>query len=206
MHAVIQYLQQFKTYYVSSILSPILSMLSTSLQTPKRERPFPTPRIHQPTHGSSQDDVPLNIPFCYYPKDYQGYHFTNLTASDLGYEGYMSRNISSGYPGDVDELHFEVRMETDSRIRIKVCCVLCWNRGYSCRSMLELKKDKIEAVISLSHNINIKIIPLNKSAELWMMNIDKVPHPAKKKKHTFLLQVVESIDNSNFRTIVIKVN
>lgn len=90
------------------------------LETPKRERPFPTPRIHQPTHGSSQDDVPLNIPFCYYPKDYQGYHFTNLTASDLGYEGYMSRNISSGYPGDVDELHFEVRMETDSRIRIKI--------------------------------------------------------------------------------------
>lgn len=89
------------------------------LEVPKREKPFPAPRIHQPTHGFSQD-VPLNIPFCYYPKDYHGYHFTNLTPSDLGYQGYMSRNSPSGYSGDVDTLYFEVRMETDSRIRIKI--------------------------------------------------------------------------------------
>lgn len=136
-------MDKFKTPFFLSLLSPLLSPLSPPLQAPKRERPFPAPRIHQPTHGSSQEDVPLNIPFCYYPKDYHGYHFTNLTPSDMGYEGFMSRNVSSGYPGDVDQLRFEVRMETDSRIRIKVCCVcvdvdvVFWNRSYRCRSMLE---------------------------------------------------------------------
>lgn len=39
----------------------------------------------------------------------------------MGYDGYMSQRLPSGYPGDVDLLHFEVKMETDTRIRIKVC-------------------------------------------------------------------------------------
>ncbi|KAG0722981.1 Lysosomal alpha-glucosidase [Chionoecetes opilio] len=91
------------------------------VEPPKRDKPFPAPRIHPPTHGSYQDDdIPLNIPFCYYPKDYPGYHFTNLTPSDTGHEGYLSRGVKSGYPGDVDTLRFEVWMETDTRIRIKI--------------------------------------------------------------------------------------
>lgn len=42
----------------------------------------------------------------------------------MGYDGYMSQRLPSGYPGDVNLLHFEVKMETETRIRIKVCSAL----------------------------------------------------------------------------------
>lgn len=90
------------------------------LETPKRDRPFPAPRLHKPSHGDPQGDLPLNVPFCYYPRDYRSYHFSNLTPSDTGYDGYMSQRTPSGYPGEVNLLHFEVKMETNTRIRIKI--------------------------------------------------------------------------------------
>ncbi|XP_045600359.2 lysosomal alpha-glucosidase [Procambarus clarkii] len=87
---------------------------------PKRKRPFPSLRLHQPAHGPSLDDLPLNVPFCYYPRDYKGYSFINFTSEIYGFNGYLKRETASGYPGDIDTLKMDVYFETETRLRIKI--------------------------------------------------------------------------------------
>lgn len=90
-------------------------------QIPKRQYPFPAPRVHQPTHSSALEELPLNIPFCFYPRDYKGYTFLNFTSENHGYTGFLKLETPSGYPGDVSILKMDVYFETKTRLRVKVC-------------------------------------------------------------------------------------
>ncbi|XP_042231432.1 lysosomal alpha-glucosidase-like [Homarus americanus] len=90
------------------------------VEIPERQHPFPAPRLHRPTHGPALEDLPLNVPFCYYPRDYQGYSFVNYTSEDHGYTGYLKRDTASGFFGDINVLKMDVFFETETRLRIKI--------------------------------------------------------------------------------------
>lgn len=90
-------------------------------KTLERKQPYSSPRLHQPTHGSSHEGgLPLNVPYCFYPRDYVGYSFVNYTNEIHGYTGYLKREITSGFPGDVPILKMDVYFETETRLRIKL--------------------------------------------------------------------------------------
>lgn len=89
-------------------------------EVPKRPKPFPSPRLHRPTRGPALDDLPISVPFCYYPRDYRSYSFVNATPTDHGYTAFLKLHTASGYPGDVALLRMDVLYETDTRIRVKI--------------------------------------------------------------------------------------
>ncbi|XP_068204436.1 lysosomal alpha-glucosidase-like [Palaemon carinicauda] len=84
------------------------------------QKPFPSPRLHRPTHGTPLEDLPLNVPYCFYPRDYDGYRFVNFSSESYGNSGYLKRETSSGYPHDIPLLKMEVIYETETRIRVKI--------------------------------------------------------------------------------------
>ncbi|XP_071528131.1 lysosomal alpha-glucosidase-like [Panulirus ornatus] len=89
-------------------------------EIPKRQNAFPAPRLHQPTHGPALEEVPLNVPFCFYPRDYKSYSFLNFTAEDYGYTGFLNMETPSGFPGDVPVLKMDVYFESKTRLRVKI--------------------------------------------------------------------------------------
>ena len=60
------------------------------------------------------------MPPCYYPELY-GYRFGDLTDTDVGYNGTLQL-VSLGGPfgGDVKTLALEIKMETETRLHVKV--------------------------------------------------------------------------------------
>lgn len=68
--------------------------------------------------------VPLEVPFCFYPKGYGGYRYVNVTAAPWGLTAYMQRMFYSPYPDDIPLLRMDIKMETKQRLHIKVQCVL----------------------------------------------------------------------------------
>lgn len=79
----------------------------------------------QPRHESHRSShfnfPPLDVPWCYYPKNYGGYEYINLTRTEQGDLAFMNRTFSSPYPNDVKNLRIDVEYQTDNRLRIKVC-------------------------------------------------------------------------------------
>lgn len=63
---------------------------------------------------------PLNVPWCYYPKDYLGYKTNKVYNTDIGFNADLSRTTQSHYPETIMDLTMEVRYETQTRLRIKV--------------------------------------------------------------------------------------
>ncbi|KAK3891879.1 hypothetical protein Pcinc_004239 [Petrolisthes cinctipes] len=90
------------------------------VQVPPRTKPYPAPRLHHPTHGPALEDLPLNVPYCFYPRDYRSYTFINATPEAHGYTAFLQLHTSSGYPGDVGLLRLDAFFETNTRIRIKI--------------------------------------------------------------------------------------
>lgn len=89
-------------------------------EVPERKKPFPSPHLHHPSHGKPLEDIPLNIPYCFYPRDYEGYRFVNFSSDTYGNIGYLKRDTSSGYPHDIPLLKMEVFYETPTRIRVRI--------------------------------------------------------------------------------------
>ncbi|CAL4155464.1 unnamed protein product, partial [Meganyctiphanes norvegica] len=90
----------------------------TLKEVPPRERPYPGRQVHPKPVDSG---APLNVPYCYYPHNYQGYFFTNFTETDYGLVGYMQRNKpASPYHQDVLILRMDVYFETETRIRVRI--------------------------------------------------------------------------------------
>ena len=63
---------------------------------------------------------PLNVPWCYYPKDYLGFKTNKVYNTDIGFNADLSRTTQSHYPETIMNLTMEVRYETQTRLRIKV--------------------------------------------------------------------------------------
>ena len=70
--------------------------------------------------NTTLDSPPIDVPFCYFPTDYEGYVVVSKTVTDNGLTAVLKRQTQSGWPGDIMELVFDVYMETNERIHFKV--------------------------------------------------------------------------------------
>lgn len=64
---------------------------------------------------------PLNVPWCYYPNNYGGYKYVNITASNNGVVAYLKCTFPSHYPNDISLLRMNVEFVTDYQLHVKVC-------------------------------------------------------------------------------------
>ena len=70
------------------------------------------------------DGGPDGAPFCFFPDSY-GYTVDTVQNTSVGVTVEMSKNESNlPYPKEVMKLKLEAYYETDSRLRVKVQCVL----------------------------------------------------------------------------------
>lgn len=61
----------------------------------------------------------MNVPFCFYPNNFETYRYVNVTETAFGLEAFLKRNYASPYPGDVETIQMIVKFETTTRLRIK---------------------------------------------------------------------------------------
>ncbi|GFQ91347.1 lysosomal alpha-glucosidase [Trichonephila clavata] len=64
--------------------------------------------------------VPLNVPYCYYPSNYNGYSIGNIVQDGRQITADLKRSTSSGFPNDVLSLHLIITFIDDSILRIKI--------------------------------------------------------------------------------------
>lgn len=62
----------------------------------------------------------INVPHCYFPKDYPSYSMSSPKSTATGYTATLTRSGKSPYPNDVMVLTFDVHFETSSRLHFKV--------------------------------------------------------------------------------------
>ncbi|KAJ8319311.1 hypothetical protein KUTeg_004402 [Tegillarca granosa] len=76
----------------------------------------------KPLKSTNLNDTqaPLDVPYCYYPKDFPGYKVDSIKNTRLGFTASLSRNTKVYYPNDIMNLMMDVRYETKSRLRIKI--------------------------------------------------------------------------------------
>lgn len=70
--------------------------------------------------NENEGNVPLNVPYCFYPPNYESYTYLNITETAYGLNAYLRRKYRSPYPNDVEIIKMDVRFETSTRLHIKV--------------------------------------------------------------------------------------
>ena len=66
------------------------------------------------------DEVPLDIPYCFYPSDY-GYQLVNKEKTQTGYLLSLTKKGHAGpYGNDIENLAVDVRFEAQDRLHFKV--------------------------------------------------------------------------------------
>lgn len=69
-----------------------------------------------------KDYPPLNVPYCYYPSNYEGYSVEQSVRLDgRQITAKLKRNAPSGYPKDIQNLDLVITFIDDQTIRVKVC-------------------------------------------------------------------------------------
>ncbi|GFY49527.1 lysosomal alpha-glucosidase [Trichonephila inaurata madagascariensis] len=63
---------------------------------------------------------PLNIPYCYYPSNYNGYVIGNISQDGRHIRADLKRSSPSGFPKDVVSLHLVISFIDDYTLRIKI--------------------------------------------------------------------------------------
>ncbi|KAF5269885.1 hypothetical protein FQR65_LT05683 [Abscondita terminalis] len=63
--------------------------------------------------------VPLDVPYCFYPPNYESYKYINITETAYGLTAYLRRNYRSAYPEDVEVIKMIVKYESENRLHIK---------------------------------------------------------------------------------------
>lgn len=61
-----------------------------------------------------------NIPWCYYPRRRGGYVSDPPVKTKTGFKMTMHRKIQSPYDNDIETIQMDVRMETPTRLRVRV--------------------------------------------------------------------------------------
>ena len=62
----------------------------------------------------------INVPFCFFPSDYDGYFITKTVNTATGFSSTLRRTSASGWPRDVKELRLDVIYEEQTRLHFKV--------------------------------------------------------------------------------------
>ncbi|GIY52234.1 hypothetical protein CDAR_606791 [Caerostris darwini] len=63
---------------------------------------------------------PLNVPYCFYPSNYNGYSVRNVTQDGRHISASLIRTSSSGFPNDVLNLTLVITFIDDNALRIKI--------------------------------------------------------------------------------------
>lgn len=66
------------------------------------------------------DGTPLDVPYCFYPNNFQSYKYVNMTDTPYGVVAYLKRSFRSPYPNDLETIKMTVRYETETRLHVKV--------------------------------------------------------------------------------------
>lgn len=64
--------------------------------------------------------VKLDVPYCFYPPNYDSYTYVNVTATAYGLTAFLRRKFQSPYPKNVETIKMDVRFETSTRLHVKV--------------------------------------------------------------------------------------
>lgn len=80
-----------------------------------------------PSENIGGEKENINVPYCFYPRNYSSYSYINVTATAYGLVGFLKRKFQSTYPGDVEIVKMTVKFETDQRLHVKVGVCLCKN-------------------------------------------------------------------------------
>ena len=81
----------------------------------------------KPLHTGKRDDpqAPVDVPYCYYPKNFPGYTVTSQAMTKMGFKTTLQRNSSSYYPRDIKTLVMDVLYETEFSLHVKVVVLQC---------------------------------------------------------------------------------
>ena len=80
---------------------------------------MPKPGV-QRSSSRSGVNVPLDVPYCFYPLNYSTYTYLNVTETAFGLVAFMKRNYRSPYSDDVETIRMTVKFETEHRLHVKV--------------------------------------------------------------------------------------
>lgn len=96
------------------------------------------------------------VPTCYYPRNYGGYEWINITEVDNGIVAYLQRTFQSAYPRDVQTLRLDVEYQTNDRVRVKISDAVNkrWESIYPknpSRYMKAADNPNYEVVVDIQH-------------------------------------------------------
>ncbi|XP_055950266.1 lysosomal alpha-glucosidase-like [Argiope bruennichi] len=63
---------------------------------------------------------PLNVPYCFYPPNYDGYKLQNIKKDSRHITAELKRSSSSGFPNDILSLYLVITFIDDNVLRIKI--------------------------------------------------------------------------------------
>lgn len=66
------------------------------------------------------NDIPLNIPYCYYPKNWQIYQYENVTKENNDVSAYLQSTSSSFYKKDIEVIKMEAVSIDSGTMRVKI--------------------------------------------------------------------------------------
>jgi hypothetical protein len=95
----------------------------------------------------------LEVPYCFYPQNFGGYRYINVTEAQWGLTAYMQREFYSPYPEDVPVLRMDIKMESKQRLHIKVTFIF---EGH------ELFYSNILKIRSSTHSIHVSNHPIQR--------------------------------------------
>lgn len=73
-----------------------------------------------PVKTKSAVGVKLDVPYCFFPPNYDSYNYVNITETAYGCSAFLRRKYRSPYPSDVETIRMDVRFETATRLHVKV--------------------------------------------------------------------------------------
>ncbi|XP_057662919.1 lysosomal alpha-glucosidase-like [Diorhabda carinulata] len=68
----------------------------------------------------NKPDQPIDVPYCFYPPNYNTYKIINITETSFGLIAFWKRQYRTAYPDDVEVLKMIVKYETETRLRVKI--------------------------------------------------------------------------------------
>ncbi|XP_063235719.1 lysosomal alpha-glucosidase-like [Bacillus rossius redtenbacheri] len=72
------------------------------------------------TSSTASERVALNIPYCFYPQNYGGYKFLNISDAAFGKTAYLQRGTKSYIPNDISIIRIDAKFESQSRLHVRI--------------------------------------------------------------------------------------
>lgn len=95
----------------------------------------------------------LNVPWCFYPSNYNGYSIENITQDGKRMSANLKRSTPSGFPKDILNLRLVISFIDDCTLRIKVCISYVFTFLYNLCSKHTLN---FVLIIKDSQELNLK--------------------------------------------------